>query len=171
MAKTPKIRLIRDKLREIVEEIERQRQTLADLEKQASDLEIAERVLISLGDDDDEEAEPKSSGTVIHSGAFSIDIGVPLTKRVVQKPADTPTVPEMIIQALKNARSHGKRGLEPREMTEFIAEKWWPKCPQNAVGPIAWRMYKRHELLKRESRYFLPKNDEDGEIRTAAASS
>jgi hypothetical protein len=79
-------------------------------------------------------------------------------------------MPDMIIVALRDARSIGKRGLEPREMTEFIAKKWWADVPQNSVGPIAWRMWKNHKLQKRESRYFLAKSDEEDDGGTGLPS-
>jgi len=161
MAKTPKIRLIKDKRREIAQEMERHRQALADLEKQASELEIAERVLISLGADDEVEGDI--------DGGIAILKNVPLAPiiRTKMKPENAPTIPQMILTALKDARAKGKRGLEPKEIAEFIAATWWPDVPQVAVGPIAWRMYKRHDLQKRESRYFLPRNDGDDDEKTS----
>jgi hypothetical protein len=156
MAKTPKIRMIRDRRREVDEEMAQLRTRLAALEKDSQDLETAERVLISLGATDADDADDEQQQSPPKTGAR-----IKGTNGAAAKPTDIPTMPEMIISALRDARANGKRGLEPREMVEYIAAKWWPTVPSNAVGPIAWRMYGRHELTKRESRYFLPKFDEE----------
>jgi hypothetical protein len=155
MPKTPKIRLIRDRRRDIDKEIAHLRAQLAALEKDSQDLETAERVLISLGaaDAEDTDDEQRQATPTIEAR--------PKGKSGAGKPTDIPTMPEMIISALRDARAGGRRGLEPREMVEYIAAKWWPEVPQNAVGPIAWRMYERHKLTKRESRYFLPKSEDE----------
>jgi hypothetical protein len=161
MAKTPKIRLIRDKRRDILAEIVHHEQEVARLEDaiaslkvQASELEIAERVLASLSADDDEDAEAESAGTHdVADGGISTD-----------KPSDLPTMPEMIIDALTDARKNGKRGLAPKEIVQCIREKWWANVPPESVGPVAWRMWnKDHKLTKRETRYFLPKHDDNSE--------
>jgi hypothetical protein len=78
-------------------------------------------------------------------------------------------MPEMILEALKDAKAKGVRGLEPKDIAAYIASKWWPTVAINAVGPIAWRMYTKEKLTKRNSRYFLPKaTDETAETHAAA---
>jgi len=58
-----------------------------------------------------------------------------------------------------DSRSQGRKGLEPKDIAAEIAKRWWPNVTINAVGPIAWRMYKKGLLRKRESKYFLPSNE------------
>ena len=68
----------------------------------------------------------------------------------------------MILEALRVAKLEGKSGLAPRQMTEYIAEKWWPEVGINNIGPIAWRMLKRGQLVKpseHASVYALPTNE------------
>jgi hypothetical protein len=72
-----------------------------------------------------------------------------------RKPKDIPPMTEMIVAAIK---SNG-RGLEPREMTEFIRDKWWPHVKGESVGPIAWRMSRAGQLRKEGSFYMLPRAD------------
>ena len=46
------------------------------------------------------------------------------------------------------------QGLKPSEMLLLIAERWrWPNVAPNDVGPIAWRMWKRGDLIKDGPRY------------------
>ena len=70
-----------------------------------------------------------------------------------RKPEGIPPMTEMITTALKVAG----RGLEPREMTEFIREKWWPHVKGESVSPIAWRMARLGQLKKEGSVYMLPR--------------
>ncbi len=146
MAKTPKLRLLRERQREVDDEIARAKAALAALETQASELKIAERVLASLSIDEDDD-DTDAPGGAAPNGHDPAD--------TARKPDGIPTMPEMIIQAISNAAAGG-RGLEPKKMTEYIDKRWWPGVPGNAVSPIAWRMHKRKELAKRGSRYYLP---------------
>jgi hypothetical protein len=93
----------------------------------------------------------------------------PAIEQTTGKPEGIPTMPVMIIEALKDAKARGVRGLEPKEITNFIAEKWWPTVTINAVGPIAWRMYSREKLAKRQSKYSLPRTMEESADTNAAA--
>jgi hypothetical protein len=75
----------------------------------------------------------------------------------------------MIVEALKDAKARGVRGLEPKQMADFIAGKYWANVPINAVGPIAWRMYSKERLAKRQSKYFLPKVASDETVDANAS--
>ena len=159
MAKTPKLRLLKDKQRDIDEQMARVRAMLADLETQASELKIAERVLASLSIDDEDDAALVVESVAVATGvghAEGVANGHDETEHAsVRKPDDIPTMPEMIRAAIENSAVTG-RGLEPKQMAEYIDKRWWPGVPPNSVGPIAWRMYKRRELAKRGGRYYLP---------------
>lgn len=143
MAKVSKIQMILAKRVTVEAEINRYREAIAVLEEQIKEFEIAERVLQSL--ESNESAVPRSPAH-------------PVVGEGTQKPDGIPTMPEMILDALRESKP---RGLEPRDMVLFIEKKYWPNVPSNAVGPIAWRMHDRGELRKRESKYFLPKDDEE----------
>jgi hypothetical protein len=147
MANISKLKIVQYKRRAISQKIAQQREVLAALEAQERDLEVTERVLASL---DAEEAEPE----VASEPEPEV---VPVAAEPTGKPEGIPTMPDMIIEALKDAKAKGQRGLEPKQMADFIAAKWWPNVTINAVGPIAWRMYSKERLAKRQSRYFLPK--------------
>jgi hypothetical protein len=133
---------------------------LASLEIKARDLEIAERVLASLSENGSDDSDRSAQGkeTIKTDGTDG-------------KPAGIPTVPEMIIEALQVARKNGSKGLEPKEIVAYIARRWWPNVPANSIGPIAWRMAvrdKEQRILKRGSRYFLPKEEEHADGKSAS---
>lgn len=75
------------------------------------------------------------------------------------KPPDIPTMPEMISATIGDFDVFGI-GLEPKELVKGIATKWWPQVRPELVGPIAWRMAKRGQLIKEGVRYRLPKTGE-----------
>jgi hypothetical protein len=152
MANISKLKLIQDKRRAISREIVRQREVLTVLETMERDLETAERVLTTL--------EAESVPEVLQPEPYVAPDPAP-----AGKPEGIPTMPEMIIAALKDAKARGLRGLEPKDITAFIATKWWPEVKINNVGPIAWRLYKSERLAKRQSKYRLP--DELAEAHAA----
>jgi hypothetical protein len=157
MANISKLKMIQEKRRTISRQIVQQREILTALESQERDLETAERVLVALDAEQGPEAAQEAAADTVQAA------------ETVGKPEGIPTMPEMIIEALKDARVKGARGLEPKDMAAFIAAKWWPGVPINAVGPIAWRMYSRAKLTKRQSRYFLPKASEEAAEANVAA--
>jgi len=144
MARTVSLKDIAQRRTEIAAEIAR-------LQEQDAELEVAERALGRL------------------LGQVETPVGAAFAKAAVtvllpdkpkpQKPSDIPTVPHMITLALKDALANGKSGLEPKEITTFIAKTWWPEVDINKVGPIAWRMWKRKALTKRGPKYSLPKDE------------
>jgi hypothetical protein len=152
MANISKIKLIQIKRRMLAQKIIEQRDVLTALEAQERDLEVAERVLAALEEDTEPVAAPEEAA--------------PTAAESTGKPEGIPTMPEMIFEALKDAKARGLKGLEPKDITAFIAGKWWPDVKINNVGPIAWRLYKSERLAKRQSKYRLP--DEWAETNAAA---
>jgi hypothetical protein len=71
------------------------------------------------------------------------------------KPNGIPTVPEMIIEAIKDANNSGNPGLGPRGLKSYIRGRYWPGMPDRVPGPIAWRMWKRGELGKKGVSVFV----------------
>ena len=74
-------------------------------------------------------------------------------KKLPRKPDGIPTMPDMITKVLRE----NPEGLEPKDISAIIDRRWWPGVPVDGVGPIAWRMWKRGQLGKNDSRYMLPK--------------
>jgi hypothetical protein len=159
MANVSKLKLIQDKRRAISLQIVRQREILTALETQERELEIAERVLVALDLESVPEIAPEQEQHVTLTA----------TDLAVGKPEGIPTMPQMILEALYEAKARGVRGLEPKEITNFIAERWWPAVTINAVGPIAWRMHKGDRLSKRQSKYSLPKVTDETAVTNVAA--
>jgi hypothetical protein len=145
MANISKLKMVQYKRRVVSQKIAQQREILAALERQERDLETAERVLVELeaGTEPELALEPEPEIA-------------PALPEPPGKPEGIPTMPDMIFEALKDARARGLKGLEPKGITAFIAAKWWPDVRINNVGPIAWRMYKNERLAKRQSKYRLP---------------
>ena len=138
--------------REIAKEVKDAMAKVNALKTEDSELETAERVILRL-------SKGRSFSPQPVVGLFGEDDEGEEEAPSLAKPPNTPTVPEMIKEALMvNDLLGDKPGLEPKEMANFIAEKWWPNVPINAIGPIAWRMWKRHELVKKGSVYSLPAN-------------
>jgi hypothetical protein len=157
-----KKRLIQLKRRAVQHKLAQHRDAISSLETELSELDIAERVLASL------------DGEGLQEGAASEpqeEEVAPSEPAPAGKPEGIPTMPVMILAALQNAKEHGQKGLEPREMAEFIAKKYWPGMPLHVVGPIAWRMHKSGKLAKRGSKYFLPKVEEGPDAETSGPSS
>jgi hypothetical protein len=157
MAKISKLVQIQQERRKLESEVAALREVMAAKETRLSELVIAERVLTTIGEahEIDQSPPPKKPGWS--------------QERRGPKPEGTPAVSEMIITVLRaNQKS---RGLEPKEIADAIAARWWPDVTINAVGPIAWRMWKNGALTKRASKYSLPKNDEGSDASTSEPSS
>lgn len=157
MAALSKIAQVQLERKKLEDELVTLRAMIAEKETRISDLIITERVLSDLSGNkaDEPELSPKVEEPEEKKPAW--------TRERSKKPHDTPSVPEMILAVLRDAQADlkkGRRGLEPKEIAAEIAKRWWPEVTINAVGPIAWRMYKRGDLQKRSSRYFTPKTDE-----------
>jgi hypothetical protein len=75
---------------------------------------------------------------------------------VHKKPPGTPTTHEMILAALRDAEARGLRGLPPKDIANFIRQKWWPHLKSASVGPAAWRLYGENQLRKDGGLYMLP---------------
>lgn len=172
--RTPKIRLLRDKRRALDDQIVKLETELAKLRQEAKDFEIAERVLLSLGgDDEDEDGEvllPKDSGSVAHPPSLTVAQsavsasrslamnGDPANARMPRKPPDVPSTPEMIFVALKEMTSPiaASKTKTPLEIMEFIKGRWWPSVTAGDISPVVWRMANERRLFKDDAGYGLP---------------
>lgn len=153
--------LIAARRREIEAEIARLNSHIDALRAELPELEVAERVYGRL------------AGNGGPQAGQAVELAPPLPPEEdpgLSKPPNTPTIPAMIVASLQDALTRGKAGLEPRQMTDFIAAKWWPNAPSVAISPIAWRMWKRGDLRKRESVYMLPRNTEAADLLSNAGS-
>lgn len=174
--RTPKIRLLRDKRRALDDQIIKVEAELAKLKEEAREFEITERVLLSLGGDDEDEGEIALSATsasivgghttlapaVAH--ALAGDVGPPLvlngsptTSHVSRKPPGVPSTPEMIFIALKEMTSPmaAPNTKTPLEIMEFIRKRWWPSATSGDISPVVWRMANERRLFKDDAGYGL----------------
>jgi hypothetical protein len=76
------------------------------------------------------------------------------------KPEGIPTMPEMIVGALRDAFDRGKPWLQAHEIRDFISQRWWKEVDLNAVGPIVWRMATKDKtkiVVRTDAGYALAK--------------
>jgi len=139
------INLISARRAQIDREMAALRQREKVLQAELAELDQAERVLVRLSG---------QSGLAISAEVLSQDAEAP-----VGKPEGTPTVTKMITIALREALKLGLDGMEPKQLVEYIAQKWWPNVRTVDVGPIAWRMWKNGQLRKDGTIYMLPENE------------
>lgn len=140
--------LIANRRREIEAEIARLQSSIDSLQAELPELDAAERVLSRLSG---------QGGSPAGAQAAPQAAAGPEPVATTAKPEGTPTVPQMIVEALKDAAAKGQDGLTPAEMTAYIAQRWWPNVKGVAVSPIAWRMWSHNKkLVKEGSLYKLP---------------
>lgn len=163
------IGLIQARRAKLISEIERYREGIATLEAKLSELEIAERIFAELS------LEGAPATIVVSESHMSLEIDEnkrtesEVSGDLEAKPKGLPPMTEMITEALKHARELGASGLEPAGMVSYIRGRYWPNAPTQAVGPIAWRMWKRGELEKRDSIYTLLGIDGESSTNGGAA--
>lgn len=145
--------LIRRRRAEIEGEISHLQTRIQELQSDFRDLAIAERVVAKLTGDASETTRTTAEQ--------------PFARPSGGKPEGTPKVTEMIVSVLEDARQEGLRGLEPKDMAARIAQRWWPEVRPDDVNGIAWRMWKRNNLVKHESVYMLPKKEEAADANLA----
>jgi len=129
--------ILRLRQKAVQADIQRVQAQLDALMAEVNELDVAERVLLRLSpiSDDDGQSERAPSGAPA-------------------KPVGIPTMPEMIVDALRS--TDNPFGLSPKAVLEFIAIKYWPEVRPELVGPIAWRMAKEGRLVKEGTLYRLP---------------
>ncbi|MFI5016029.1 MAG: hypothetical protein ACHQAY_27150 [Hyphomicrobiales bacterium] len=126
------------------------RSEMQALEAELPELITAERVLLRLAGI--EVPSPPSAGPDVQEDEQ-------FTKG---KPENTPPMTEMIFEALNDAAKRGAPGLEPSGIASYIRGKWWSNAPSTAIGPIAWRMWKRNQIGKRGDLYPLKNSGQGG---------
>lgn len=120
------------------------------IKAETEELQTAVRVLTRLGGINLFDDAPTQTDAENVPESASDDDG-----KTLGKPDGLPTMPTLIMTILRECQRQDV-GLEPREIVEGIRHRFWPDAPTDAVGPIAWRMWKRKELDKVGSRYRLP---------------
>lgn len=149
--------LILSRKAQIEDEIGSLAARINDLRKELDDLTVAQRVMSKL----------------YGMEAMADDIAeLPIAdSNSLSKPSGIPTMPEMITAAIQSERDANGNllslGLEPRDITKFIAENWWPDVRSELVGPIAWRMWRQGRLSKLGSRYCLPKQIDPAQSKSS----
>ena len=165
------IGLIQARRTKLADAITAHRNEITTLEAKLAELEIAERVFAELSLETIETitaVDDISAGmNVVHADESShrgdaeglTDARLHRSGSKGNKPAGLPSIPDMILEAVRHAQGLGASGLEPAGLTSYIRGRYWPNVPTNVVGPTAWRMWKRRELGKDDGVYSLPSPD------------
>ncbi|MBM3653909.1 MAG: NAD-glutamate dehydrogenase [Alphaproteobacteria bacterium] len=138
--------LIHRRKAEIEKEIQQCRDRISALQAELPDLEVAARVLARLED------------VTLFKAVDELADSVAIPPHA--KPANIPTMPDMILKVLDMPAATLHGGLEPADIRDVIAKKWWPEVRPDVVGPIAWRMWKRGQLRKNGAKYLAPQKNE-----------
>lgn len=144
---SPELQRIAERLASLHGEIESHEAAIAKLRVEVIDFETAQRVLRSLSDKTEPTIVPVASPTSRKRG----------------KPFGTPTMPDMIIEALELAVKSGAPGLTPSGLLSFVQGKYWPEAKNSDCGPTAWRMERAGQLRKEGALYCLPSGKDDSE--------
>jgi hypothetical protein len=91
--------------------------------------------------------------------APSFSASLPTATRQALKPDGTPTVRKMVAAALEDAASRGLHQLRPRDITEFIRQRWWPSVESSSITSTVWRMAKDGKLYAENGRYGMVKTN------------
>jgi hypothetical protein len=83
---------------------------------------------------------------------------------------DGPTLPQMTVTILNEARADGRKGADGAEILRIIRERWKPDFTPDKVRPTLWRMVKGGRLKKRGKIYSLPISSPEGETEAGGAS-
>jgi hypothetical protein len=141
--------IINRRIQEVKADSDRLRAKLAENDSEMAELEAAANVIARL------------TGVKTNKVGSAVTINpkkVVIAKKSRAKPDGLPTMPQLIIMALK----HEKRPLEPREITNVIRRNWWPEVEGQKIGSIVWRLNNRGDIQKVEgtSTYALPQKNE-----------
>lgn len=132
---------------EIEAEMEQLRDRANVLESELEEIGIAERVLARL------------SGA---SGATASAADKPKPKSASEaQAAGSPTMPVMIRTVLREAYRQGRKGLEPKEISDRIDAKGWGPINRDVIRTRTWRLARDGKLTKDGSFYSLvdPENE------------
>jgi hypothetical protein len=181
MAKVVNLGDVRARRKAIQAETAAFQHRIEELLEEDRELDIAERVLMRLTARAQADAEADEAGIGLElelapptdtklakmAALVSARVDELHAKDAAAKPINIPAMPDMIREALKHAVDRGVHGLTPAEMLAYIRNKYWPEATTNKVGPIAWRMHRRNQLLKRGQVYRLPREPEKRSAESA----
>jgi hypothetical protein len=95
-----------------------------------------------------DETKPNGAKLVVVSGA-SVDRSANLTD------PETPSLRELVVMAIEDAVSRGRRGLKPSAVIDFVLQQSPPGLSRSTVSSAMWRMTQDGQIEKRGSRYRL----------------
>jgi len=132
LSQSPDINTIRREKEKLLATAARYDALAAKARSEAADYEAAERVWLKLANE--------TPDTVLIEGTIQsedVDQG---------KPAGIPTLPEMIIEAMRADNSGA--GIQPSAALNFIRQKYWATVKGADVSSTMWRMAQEGRLFK-----------------------
>jgi hypothetical protein len=148
MVQQPDINTIRREKEKLLATAARYDALAAKARAEAADYEAAERVWLKLVSEPPDIA--MIEGKITSEGT---DQG---------KPLGIPTLPEMIIEAMR--ADNGGGGIQPSAALSFIRQKYWPTVKGADVSSTMWRMAQEGRLfkpMKNAPVYRLPQDKEN----------
>lgn len=149
--------IIRRRIEEVTADNAALRAKIKDNDLELSELETADRVFSRLivAKGKPKTQDQPTGHTRVDSAVRSGDED---DKKPSNKPEGLPSMPELILMALKSE----KRPMEPKEITDVIRRNWWPDVDGQKIGSIVWRLNNRNDIEKVEgtSTYRLPQKNE-----------
>jgi len=124
-----------------LKEVER---LMESLEEEASDLNIALRVLRKYSKESPSDPSPTNEVSDVVKEA---KLGPP-------RPEGIPTSFEMTEMVLRSAEREGKSGLTANEIVELIGQRYWPGVVGAQILPIIYQFAKRGRIHKTASGKF-----------------
>ena len=156
MTAPPDIATIRREKERLLAAAARYDALAAKARAEAADYEAAERVWIKL-------AQGTLGSEMLNAAMIGGGAEVVGNEEVDQgKPAGIPTLPEMIIEAMR--ADNGGGGIQPSAALSFIRQKYWPTVKSADVSSTMWRMAQEGRLfkpMKNAPIYRLPQAKED----------
>lgn len=143
--------IIKNRRREVAQEVERLQSRLAELNAELSELEIAERVIDRLSGG---QRDSVSQGNE------------PQPQKPSRQNETSMTIRQMVMEALMDARQRGLRGLAPKDIREYISREFGKDIGQQ-VNTTASRMWRDiGEISKHEDGglFYLPDRERDDRL-------
>ena len=113
-------------------------ENVESVEKELGDLEVAKSVMLRL------------------SGKKQVNSGQAPTpkkrrpKPTQTKPANLPTIKQLVLEALEDARRRGMPGLTPKQIREFVAAKYSYNMGASA-NTVPSRMWRDEKILEKNT--------------------
>lgn len=156
MAKTVSLNQIDERRREVLAEMNVLQARLAELQEESKKLEIAQEVFANLSIEANSErpnghAPSQEKDAAEAKSAVETDV-----RRGAPRPEGIPTIYEMTVSVLQDAKKEGASHLTASQIADRIENKFWPGMEPRAVRPSFHRFAEKGRLKKKGVFFSLP---------------